>query len=429
MERVPNTPVAIQAWTNQSSVRNSVNVTYTAVGTASVGKASVYLVSDGFPRTARNIRLLGVDYGSRDELRLIFDDLEAKVARAPPGTATNNSQLLGITPMYLLRAPFNTYGFVMVSTVMTNDPTALLLAVVMPVSQFVNDVLNKSNDVVVRVYDNPLVPFESGGCAFSDAEHSISGTVRVADEVQWHLHVGACPKYAKAYHTEYRTVAVVVTVVVGVVLQCIAVCGVWSHNRHVEQRVAIVKHEESTRAHRWIIGYICHELRNPLHVLKTSVEYLSTLAPSGGAVSGVAESASASASATNGVGVDGVVPAGSSSPKGAGGAAAGDVGFGTPRSAGTFRAFGRSVGGGFGFSGSSPSHRSRGYSSEHAFDVKEAEPLARRQPGDGAGGTVSDAERRVVFSDAVDAIDRMEVRGRAAVGGRSVCSPCACVLA
>ena len=27
----------------------------------------------------------------------------------------------------------------------------------------------------------------------------------------------------------------------------------------------------STRAHRWIIGYICHELRNPLHVLKSTM--------------------------------------------------------------------------------------------------------------------------------------------------------------
>ncbi len=27
----------------------------------------------------------------------------------------------------------------------------------------------------------------------------------------------------------------------------------------------------STRAHRWIIGYICHELRNPLHVLKSTL--------------------------------------------------------------------------------------------------------------------------------------------------------------
>ena len=30
----------------------------------------------------------------------------------------------------------------------------------------------------------------------------------------------------------------------------------------------------STRAHRWIIGYVCHELRNPLHILKAAVSSL-----------------------------------------------------------------------------------------------------------------------------------------------------------
>jgi hypothetical protein len=31
---------------------------------------------------------------------------------------------------------------------------------------------------------------------------------------------------------------------------------------------------EATRAHRWIIGYVCHELRNPLHVLKAAIATL-----------------------------------------------------------------------------------------------------------------------------------------------------------
>jgi hypothetical protein len=30
----------------------------------------------------------------------------------------------------------------------------------------------------------------------------------------------------------------------------------------------------STRAHRWVIGYVCHEMRNPLHVLKACLAVL-----------------------------------------------------------------------------------------------------------------------------------------------------------
>ena len=36
-------------------------------------------------------------------------------------------------------------------------------------------------------------------------------------------------------------------------------------------RSTCVRFAASTRAHRWIIGYVCHELRNPLHVLKAAV--------------------------------------------------------------------------------------------------------------------------------------------------------------
>ena len=35
--------------------------------------------------------------------------------------------------------------------------------------------------------------------------------------------------------------------------------------------LGVVPHARSTRAHRWIIGYICHELRNPMHVLKAAL--------------------------------------------------------------------------------------------------------------------------------------------------------------
>ena len=29
-----------------------------------------------------------------------------------------------------------------------------------------------------------------------------------------------------------------------------------------------------TRAHRWILGYVCHEMRNPVHVLKAALSLL-----------------------------------------------------------------------------------------------------------------------------------------------------------
>ncbi len=32
--------------------------------------------------------------------------------------------------------------------------------------------------------------------------------------------------------------------------------------------------EATNRAHRWVLGYVCHELRNPLHVVKACLSTL-----------------------------------------------------------------------------------------------------------------------------------------------------------
>jgi hypothetical protein len=32
-----------------------------------------------------------------------------------------------------------------------------------------------------------------------------------------------------------------------------------------------------SRAHRWVLGYVCHEMRNPLHVIKACVAPLRAL--------------------------------------------------------------------------------------------------------------------------------------------------------
>jgi hypothetical protein len=47
--------------------------------------------------------------------------------------------------------------------------------------------------------------------------------------------------------------------------------GSVTFRRRLQQRVESAALDESTRAHRRIIGYMCHELRNPLHVLKMAL--------------------------------------------------------------------------------------------------------------------------------------------------------------
>lgn len=100
------------------------------------------------------------------------------------------------------------------------------------------------------------------------------------------------------------------TVAVALIMMWSVVAASRWHDKDVALRVAVAKHEErsagrslpcllpgtpvaryhndvayvcdvcrfSTRAHRWIIGYICHELRNPLHVLKSALSSMVEMA-------------------------------------------------------------------------------------------------------------------------------------------------------
>ena len=61
------------------------------------------------------------------------------------------------------------------------------------------------------------------------------------------------------------------------VLMAAVMCIKFLHEKDVRLKVATVRHNESSRAHRWILGYVCHELRNPLHVLKSAANLLSVM--------------------------------------------------------------------------------------------------------------------------------------------------------
>jgi hypothetical protein len=75
----------------------------------------------------------------------------------------------------------------------------------------------------------------------------------------------------------------------------------------------------STRAHRWVIGYVCHELRNPLHVLKASLSILlerarpglsTGTAPAPGAQPEAPEPPAAASASANAGAVEGAAAAG-----------------------------------------------------------------------------------------------------------------------
>jgi hypothetical protein len=78
-----------------------------------------------------------------------------------------------------------------------------------------------------------------------------------------------CLSFARVRLLRCRIQLIVYVTVVAVAVVAAGSAVLFSshtHQRDTNLQVAIAKHEESSRAHRWIMGYVCHELRNPLHV-------------------------------------------------------------------------------------------------------------------------------------------------------------------
>ena len=94
----------------------------------------------------------------------------------------------------------------------------------------------------------------------SQADFVMSTTVDVSPTQQWRVDIGQCPQFAVVYATTSPS-RYLVWVYIGIVTLTAGLCiaGVMFlarlHEKDINLRVAIAKHEESTRAHRWIIGY------------------------------------------------------------------------------------------------------------------------------------------------------------------------------
>ena len=88
----------------------------------------------------------------------------------------------------------------------------------------------------------------------------LTSTVSVSPTQQWRVDIGQCPNYTKHYLTtsSLRYLGWVYALVI-VVAAFILMAGVVLTSRLIDKdtvlKVAVAKHEENSRAHRWILGY------------------------------------------------------------------------------------------------------------------------------------------------------------------------------
>lgn len=129
---------------------------------------------------------------------------------------------------------------------------------------FVGQVLKASTEAVVVITDHFGTQLIKGSCALASSDQVLELTVSPSANISWTLQIGQCPGYTRGFVTAKRVL--IVTVCALFTLSAMGATLLVFDRMETQKRLS----EEKSRAHQLMVGYICHELRNPLHIVKTA---------------------------------------------------------------------------------------------------------------------------------------------------------------
>jgi hypothetical protein len=121
----------------------------------------------------------------------------------------------------------------------------------------------KSPHVVVTITDHLGTTDTSrlSGCARQEALQILTNKFNITQtRRQWSVEIGQCPRYTTEYVSASSKSLMVWVYVAIICLGALLIAGAIVFSVHVNEkdvklRIAMATHSESTRAHRWIIGY------------------------------------------------------------------------------------------------------------------------------------------------------------------------------
>lgn len=128
-----------------------------------VNKSYVWMVDDVSPRMAVSNRFLGVDMGSRPNVRPLLESLRPRNASVAPPPGSAGSQALFVSRM-LYSGMANATLVVLVASVYEVDPSRLVVSAAFNVDEFVAGV-RLSPDVMLRVTGEGRPPCVGQGTA------------------------------------------------------------------------------------------------------------------------------------------------------------------------------------------------------------------------------------------------------------------------
>ena len=153
----------------------------------------------------------------------------------------------------------------MFATVFDNDPSSHLLVAAATLKEYTAGVFAVSPYVVVVITDHVGQEVEVLGsyCNISDTDSVLSTVVNVTQSQQWRVDIGQCPEYTAQVISSSSRLSARVYVAAIVLCAVLSMAGVLLsvhlHTKDLNLRVALAMQEESSRAHKWIIGYCEYE--------------------------------------------------------------------------------------------------------------------------------------------------------------------------
>jgi hypothetical protein len=287
LAKVARDSAAIAEWANATQARYNRTVTVRGYPPyADTLDDSVWIVQDPLPQTPDILALIGYQLSTNPLMRTPLVSLLDAVGPSPhPGNISNTSSLL---PLYGecvtisgLQPFSNTgdqLGFMAFTTLFDGPDPSYVLVTPTIFDNYVKAVRAVTHDAVLVIEDHLGNRLLDGGCALEDTDQVLTRTIAILSNVQWTVSLGQCPAYTASYVSGRRSVILAICLVVTVLATAAAVFGMLFHHRMVVAATERVKNAEKAAAHQLIVGYICHELRNPLHIVKTSFKMLSSVA-------------------------------------------------------------------------------------------------------------------------------------------------------
>ena len=147
-------------------------------------------------------------------------------------------------------------------TVYADSPLSTLVSLQMPLQVYFDRIEEISPHVSVVLYDASGHSWRSvnPGCAMAEASNVLDGLAAVGQGSTWRVVVGQCPRFTAEFvaaSPKQDTVWVYVGIIAlsTVMAMCISALALYMSERGARLRIATTKHDESTRAHKWVVGY------------------------------------------------------------------------------------------------------------------------------------------------------------------------------